>query len=156
MFAFKAHNPYKQTWISDAEHLRTQIDELVIIQNESLEKCDEIERQWGTFKIEIAAQSTEQQPWYVKLYRAVSTDNGETPLAAIELYEKHVDELREKIQNFTDIKKVIVANLAHNDKRKAEKESADDPSNVEESFSVGTFLPLIPESKPSSHIAILQ
>ena len=77
-------------------------------------------------------------------------------MAAIELYEKHVDELREKIQNFTDIKKVIVANLAHSDKRKAEKESADDPSNVEESFSVGTFLPLIPESKPSSHIAILQ
>ena len=36
-----------------------------------------------------------------------------TPLDAIDLFTKHVDEYREKTQNLKDIRKVVLANLAH-------------------------------------------
>ena len=119
MFAFKAHNPYKQTFVASTSHLRKQIDELVNLQAESLELCDEIENNWVTFKEEIA-QGLERglnDPWYVKMYHAVK--GGQQSLDAIELFEKHVDEYREKTSNLKDIRKVIVANLAHHEvKRK--------------------------------------
>ena len=42
---------------------------------------------------------------------------GQRTLDGIELFERHVEEFREKIQTFKDIRQVIVANLGHQDQR---------------------------------------
>ena len=40
---------------------------------------------------------------------------GQPTLDAFELFEKHVDEFRDKIQTLKDIRRIIIANLNHID-----------------------------------------
>ena len=57
MFAFKSHNPYQLTWKSDVDTLRGKIEEFTSLSNETLEKCNEFEQNWITYKVEIEEES---------------------------------------------------------------------------------------------------
>ena len=105
MFAFKIHNPYKQTLVGSVEELRIKIDQAATLQTESLNLCDQIEQNWVVFKDEIR-QELEESSWFSKFFTI------QRNFDSIELFEKHVNEYRAKLKNLKDIRKVIISNLA--------------------------------------------
>ena len=62
---------------------------------------------------------------------------GQPNFDAIELFEKHVEEFRDKVQTLKDIRRVIIANLNHIDASQARQNNYEMPAKEESSSSCG-------------------
>ena len=115
MFAYKAHSPYDLTPMAGEatpKMIRERLSDLQNYWTVANHLCKHLENSWtgkeGLKSVIVEERAFNESTWFRS---ALGLVKGEPTLEGYELYEKHIGEMRSKIETLQDISLVILSNL---------------------------------------------